>query len=244
MEYEFEEKLMEGLIKSRPNRFVMIVERNGTSHRAHCPSTGRIGDIDFIDIPCLLSKSNDDNRSTEYTVEAISLDAVKKRKKTWIGINQSKINRYIEFFIKNDCFSEIIKNGDGVKREVKLGNSRIDFRVGKTYIEVKMPLIDLPSNRNTPRRTHSKFNSFDRLIKHFADLSHHIDAHSKAILLLCYMYDAKPFVPPPLTRDNREILRAARRSYRRGVEHWQVNLRITEKGVGLRKYFKLDLFQN
>ncbi|NQU99029.1 DNA/RNA nuclease SfsA [Candidatus Woesearchaeota archaeon] len=241
MDYEFEEKLTEGLIKSRPNRFIIMVEINGKIHKSHCPSTGRIGDVDFKDIPCLVSKANTPNRSTDFTVEAISLDSLNKANRTWIGINQTKINRYIEFFIKNNFFSNLVKKESDVRRESKLGASRIDFKVGNDYLEVKMPLIMLPTS-NVPRRTHSKFDSFDRLIKHFNDLADSIDENSRAIILLCYMYDAKPFVRPALDKDNRKIIHAANRSQQKGVENWQANLKINEKGVSLEKYFKLNLF--
>lgn len=236
MQYEFKEKLIEGLIKSRPNRFIMFVEVEGKLHRCHCPSTGRIGSVDFVDIPCLVSKATTPNRSTDFMVEAISLDS----RKSWIGINQTRVNRYIEFFLRNNLFPEMINSAD-VKRESRLGNSRIDFKVGNDYLEVKMPLITLPTN-NAPKQKHSKFDSFDRLIKHFNDLAHSINKDSRAIILLCYVYDAKPFVRPKLDNSNSRILKAAKRSQRKGVENWQVNLKIDDEGVSLRKYFRLSLF--
>ena len=242
MIYKFEEKLIEGIIKSRPNRFIMLVDISNSIFKCHCPSTGRIGNIDFKNIPCLVSKANNMDRSTSYTVEAISLDPLEKRHKKWIGINQNKVNAYIEFFIKNNYLSGIAKNGNKVKRERKLGSSRIDFKVEDTFIEVKMPLIHLPYDKSIPETRHSKFNSFDRMIKHFTDLSYSITKDSRAILLLCYMYDAKPFRPPPLTKDNIKIHEAAKKSEIKGVENWQVNLKIDKEGVELIKYFRLNLF--
>ncbi|MDD3421028.1 MAG: DNA/RNA nuclease SfsA [Methanocellales archaeon] len=244
MTYKFKEKLIEGIIKSRPNRFVMLVDINNSIFKCHCPSTGRIGNIDFKDVPCLVSKANIMNRATSYTVEAVSLDPFKKKHKKWIGINQTKVNAYIEFFIKNNCFPRIVKNGVNVKRERKLGNSRIDFKVEDTFIEVKMPLIQLPSDKSIPEREYSKFNSFDRMIKHFKELSDSINKNSRAILLLCYMYDAEPFRPPPLTKDNIKIHEVAKKSVIKGVENWQVNLKIDKEEVKLIKYFRLNLFPN
>lgn len=244
MTYKFEEKLIEGIIKSRPNRFIMLVDINKSISKCHCPSTGRIGNIDFKEIPCLVSKADNMSRVTSYTVEAISTDTLEKKNKKWIGINQNKVNAYIEFFIKNNYLSEIVKNGSKVKRERKLGNSRIDFKVGDVFIEVKMPLIHLPSDKSIPETRHSKFNSFDRMIKHFTDLSGSINKNSRAILLLCYMYDAEPFRSPPLTKDNIKIYEAAKKSEIKGVENWQVNLKIDKEEVELIKYFRLNLFPN
>ncbi len=96
--YKFKDNLTEGIITSRPNRFIMLVNFNGKIEEAHCPSTGKIGNIEFNNIPCLVSKSNNKNRRTKYTVEAISLDNPNKKEKSWIGINQNRINEYVKFF--------------------------------------------------------------------------------------------------------------------------------------------------
>jgi sugar fermentation stimulation protein A len=101
MKYIFAKPLVEGLIKSRPNRFIMVVDIKGIQVRCHCPSTGRIGGLEFRNIPCLLSESDGNSRKTRFTVEAFSLDPKSKRSKSWIGINQGRVNAFIEFFMKN-----------------------------------------------------------------------------------------------------------------------------------------------
>ena len=133
-------------------------------------------------------------------------------------------------------------HGKEVRAEVKLGDSRIDFLVGKDYVEVKTLLIDLPVSKARKYKTHSKFDSFERLIKHFRDLGDSIGKESRAIILLCYMFDAEPFRPPEQDSSNSRIMRAARGAENKGVENWQINLKIDKKGVELLDYFKLDLF--
>ncbi len=146
MKYLFEEPLIEGLIKSRPNRFIMYVMVNGKLEKCHCPSTGRIGSIKFEDIPCLLSRSKNPERTTKYTVEAFSLDEPGKKGKSWIGINQTKANEYVEFFIKAGLVKNMLGKVSEVKREVRLGRSRIDFLInGRDYLEVKTPLMIIPT---------------------------------------------------------------------------------------------------
>jgi sugar fermentation stimulation protein A len=98
LEYKFGEELILGLIKSRPNRFIMNVEVENELVKCHCPTTGRIWNIIFEDIPCLLSKSSNPMRKTPYTVEAISVNEIDEPNKNWIGINQNAINKYVEFF--------------------------------------------------------------------------------------------------------------------------------------------------
>ncbi len=238
--YKFDKILSEGIIISRPNRFIMLVDLAGVIVECHCPNTGRIGNIKFQNIPCLLSASDDKKRRTKYTVEAISLNNVNKKLKSWIGINQTRINRYIEFFLDNKQFSGLVGPFNKIKREIKLKKSRIDFLVGNTYLEVKMPLISLPGSVNNERQ--SKFNSFDRLIKHFRDLSQDIDKNHRAVVLLCYLYQAQPFRPPETDNTNKKIKKTVARAVVRGVEIWQANFKINEEEVSLTKYFRLDIF--
>ena len=144
MHYRFDEPLIEGIIKSRPNRFLMEVEVGGKLLLCHCPVTGRIGDVSFSDIPCLLSLEEIASRRTNLTVEAISLDKASKKKKNWIAINQKTINNHINFFIKNN-FLPKMKLGKVVRREVILNSSRIDFCVDEAYMEIKMSLLEIES---------------------------------------------------------------------------------------------------
>ena len=122
-----------------------------------------------------------------------------------------------------------------VRREVKLGDSRIDFLVNKTFLEVKMPLIWLSGSKDNG--ISSQANSFERLIRHFKELSN----SSRAIVLLCFLYNAPRFTPPKTEKSNYKIKEAVNRATRNGVETWQANCEITKKGVTLRKYFKLDI---
>jgi sugar fermentation stimulation protein A len=241
-EYKFNDKLIEGIIKSRSNRFIMMVKLNNSVIKCHCPSTGRIGDIIFENVSCLLSKSQNKNRKTNYTVETISFDSINKKNEKWIGINQTKVNTYIEFFIKTNQLSRIVSNAKNVEREKTFGNSRIDFIVDKTLIEVKTPLISLPSKNNIKKSKHGKFNSFERLIKHFNELATNLNDKSRAIVILCYLYNAKPFKPPAPDKDNIKIQKAIEAATKKGVENWQVNLKIDKYGVSLIQYFKLKIF--
>jgi sugar fermentation stimulation protein A len=172
-------------------------------------------------------------RKTAHTVEAISTSA---RDDSWIGINQTAANRYLEHFLRNGALSEMAK-GD-VRREVKLGRSRIDFLVGDTYVEVKTPLMTLPAGEAIPRVKRSRFDSFDRLARHMGELRRSLSGGRRAIIVLNYLYDAKPFVTPPRDKTNSKIIRAARLAEKAGVERWQVNLKIDREGVSLIRYFR------
>jgi len=61
-DFKFDELLVEGIIVKRKGQFTMICEINGESTSCHCPTTGRIGNLDVSGLPCLLSKSSDIKR--------------------------------------------------------------------------------------------------------------------------------------------------------------------------------------
>jgi sugar fermentation stimulation protein A len=231
--YRFQPPLKRGTIVSRPNRFIMLVRAEGKTLRCHCPTTGRLGDLKLSGLPCLYSTSTNKERKTGYTVEAISISTGRD---SWVGINQTAANRYFEFFLRNGKLSRLARGR--VQREVKLSKSRIDFLVGNAYIEVKTPLITLPASPGIVRITRSRFDSFDRLIRHMDELRASLARGMEAKIVLCYLYDAKPFKPPRADNTNSRILEAAHAAEEAGVERWQVNLRVTKDGVSLAKYFR------
>ncbi len=244
--YLFDTVLTEGLILKRPNRFLMDVLINNELVRCHCPSTGRIGGITFDKIPCLLSKCNNSKRKTDYTVEAISLNKPEDKKKYWIGINQVKANRYIEYFLKTNQLIKIVKCDKNTKilREKFIGNSKLDFLVNNSYIEVKTPLVQLQlkkhyfTNKNIKISDFKNFNSTDRFLKHIEELSNSLKIHEKAYLITLFMFDAKKFNPPRSERYE-YIFNAVSQAKNSGVEIWQVNLSIDEYGVELKSYVLL-----
>jgi sugar fermentation stimulation protein A len=231
--YRFHKPLRRGEIVSRPNRFIMLVQAGNKTLRCHCPTTGRLGDLRLSGLPCLYSTSDSKARKTGYTVEAISTSS---KVDSWVGINQTAANRYFEFFLKNGALNRLASGN--VQREVRLGKSRIDFLVGNSYIEVKTPLITLPAGPGVARVRRSRFDSFDRLIRHMGELKKSLAQGKTAKIVLCYLYDAKPFRPPAPNNTNSRILDAARAAEKAGVERWQVNMKVTRVGVSLIRYFR------
>lgn len=236
----FETPLIEGVICKRRNRFIMEVEINGVLYDCHCPTTGRIGNIVFSNIPCLLSKSKDTTRKTLYTVEAISLDLRSENNKSWIGINQNAANRYVEHFLRTGQFSAMVKNGDAVKREQHLGNSKLDFLVGNTYIEVKTPLqnLQVEIKDHIATKKISEFNSFERFIKHVNELAGSLEQNERAILLNCFIYENPGYKVPNRNKHSNYIKDEVQSCIKRGIEIWQVNFKITPTEVNLVNYFE------
>ena len=235
----FKEKLSEGIIKSKNSQFVMMAELNGKIFRSHCPTTGRIGNIEVNGRPCLLSRSENTKRKTEYTVEAISLNNFEDKNKNWIGINQNSINKYVEYYLINNCFNDMIETSNcKIMREQVVGSSKLDFLIGNTYIEIKMPLqflqIDIPDYVKIKKI--SQFDSTDRFIKHMNELGKSLKNNERAILLTCFMYDNPGFRVIKHSKNYDKVSKIVKKNVSLGVELWQANFEINEKYVVLKNY--------
>lgn len=238
--FVFEKPLIEGIILKRRNRFIMEVDIDDTVYDCHCPTTGRIGSIVFRNIPCLLSQSNDIKRKTLYTVEAISLDLPSETNKNWIGINQNAANRYVEHFLRTGQLSAMVENGNTVKREQQLGNSKLDFLVSNTYIEVKTPLLNLQVEIKDHIVTTkvSEFNSFERFVKHISELAGSLKQNQKAILLNCFIYENPGYKVPTKHKHSDYVKNAVQSCIKQGIEIWQGNFKITPTEVNLVNLFE------
>lgn len=236
----FPEPLTEGVIVRRNSRFTMTVDVEGEETVCHCPTTGRIGNIVMDGRPCLLSHSHDPRRKTPHTVEAVSLARPEDPSKDWIGINQNAANRYVEHFLTDGSLDDVTGGGP-VRREVLLGDSKLDFLVGDTYVEVKTPLqylqVDIPDYIGTRKVT--SFSATDRFVRHIAALADSLGAHESAALVNCFMYDNPGFRVIERSTNYEEVSAAVASCRERGVSMWQVNLRITPEGVDMTAHFPL-----
>jgi sugar fermentation stimulation protein A len=242
MSITFNPPYIEGVIQSRKSQFTIIVAVEGDILSCHCPTTGRVGNLDLNGRPCLLSKAADPNRKTLYTVEAVSLNRPEDLQKTWIGINQNAANRYVEHYLVNGAFSEMVGTDNTVHREQFLGVSKLDFLVGSTYLEVKTPLqhlqVDYPDYVKTKKTT--PFSTTDRFVKHITELANSLENHQRAILLICFIYDNPGFQVIERSTNYGQIKNAVEVCVEKGIEFWQSNFFITESGVTLSKYFQLS----
>lgn len=234
--------LKEGLILSRPNRFLMNVMIDNKEYICHCPSTGRIGNIEFSKIPCLVSESSNIKRKTKHTVEAISLDPLNTRNKSWIGINQSKINTYVNYFLNKNILHLMVKDINQISREYIYHNSRFDFKINDNiFLEVKMPLqtlqVDYGSHLSLKKQT--SFSSVDRLIKHLNDLSLLSLEGNRIIMLVCFLYQNPGFNVQNQSKKYIDIQSSVSNAIRSGLEIWQLNLKMTSTSIIFDNLFEI-----
>ena len=137
--YLFEKPLIKGVMLKRKSQFTALVSVYGEEMIAHIPTTNRIGDVENKDLPCLLSYHDDPKRKLKYDIEAVLLSD----DENWVGINQILSNKLVEHFFQQHELDEIVSDYDRIQREVKLGISKLDFKIGDTYLEVKTPLTTI-----------------------------------------------------------------------------------------------------
>ena len=246
--YKFTPNLIEGVIVKRIYNYIMIVKYKNENLRCHCPTTCSIGNFVLNGLHCLLSISKDSKRKTKYTVEAISIDDPNKKNKKWIGINQTKINAYFEFFLKQGRFIEIFHKINKIGREKFFGKSKLDFKVDDTYLELKTPLQIL--YMNIPKKIKikkTKFSYGNRYLKHLKELKNYLKLKKRAVLIFCYMYDAD--LNMALTEENKnkyyknveKIVDECREVEKYGLETWAISFKMNEKEIDVEKVKKVHL---
>lgn len=244
-DFTFPEPLIEGIIVVRRNRFVIDVKLDEEVHVCHCPCTGKIGNFDLRGRPCLLSRGTGTKRKTQYTMEAVSLDEPEVEHKSWIGVNQNAMNRYVEHYLVQGGFGDMVRDGGEVQREVSLGNSKIDFRVGNVFIEVKSPIwrieLEIPDHIQTYEQ--GTFNSYERLLKHLNSLVSELEPYQRAIMLVCLGYDTDSDGWKSKVTKHRSKNRKVQRMFEKCdfLELWQANFRLTKQGVRLLRYFPVEV---
>lgn len=133
--------------------------------------------------------------------------------------------------------------GNEVQREKFLGDSKLDFLVGNTYLEVKTPLqhlqVDIPAWVKTKKVT--PFSSTGRMQRHISELAASLQEHERAILLVVFVYDNPGFQIIERSTNYDEVKATVEASVSRGVETWQANFEITPTGVDLKKYYPIHI---
>ena len=125
-------KVVEGIFRDRPNRFIAYVEVNGVTEVCHVKNTGRCKELLVPGVKVYLEESDNPDRKTKY-----DLISVYKGEKLF-NIDSSAPNKVFGEWVKN---SDYFKNITLVKPEKKYGNSRFDFYIEadgrKIFAEVK-----------------------------------------------------------------------------------------------------------
>jgi len=126
-----------------------------------------------------------------------------------------------------------------IKREVKLGKSKLDFLVGNNYLEVKTPLqtLQIEYDTNIKRKKITPFSSTDRFLKHINDLTKSLQNNEKAILLNTFQYDNPGYQILNPSTNYGQVSKNVTKCIEKGLEIWQINMKIDKEGIELIKYW-------
>ncbi len=120
---------IQGIFKSRPNRFIAWVEVDGKIEKVHVKNTGRCKELLLPDVRVVLEVADNPNRTTKY-----DLIAVYKETLGWVNIDSQAPNKVVGEWLQKQGYTY-------VKPEYKYGDSRIDFYMEredeKYLLEVK-----------------------------------------------------------------------------------------------------------
>jgi sugar fermentation stimulation protein A len=117
--------LMQGIFISRPNRFVGEIKYKGQIETAHIHDPGRLKELLINGSEVLFTHSKG---KLKYYIKAV------KAEKEWVLIDTSLHSNIAEMVF---AILPEFSNLKEIRREVRIGNSRIDFLLDDIPLEVK-----------------------------------------------------------------------------------------------------------
>ena len=114
------EKLVQGVFKKRSNRFLAIINIDGSETPCFLPNPGRMHELLIPGTKMILKEINDVKRKTQYDILAVF------HKDITVSIDSRIPNKLILEALKNDEIEEF-SGYTHIKPEFSYGNSRFDF---------------------------------------------------------------------------------------------------------------------
>lgn len=130
------QKIVTGVFRSRPNRFVAMCEVEGQTYRCHVKNTGRCRELLIPGVQVYLQDRRGEGGSTDF-----SLIAVKKGDQI-VNIDSQAPNAVVkEALLSGSLVLPGYEDPDFVRGEYTFGDSRLDFYIEKDgrkgLVEVK-----------------------------------------------------------------------------------------------------------
>ena len=200
--------IVQGKFKSRPNRFIAMVEIDGRIEKVHVKNTGRCKELLVPDAKVYLERSDNPERKTAYDLVAVMKGS------RLINMDSQLPNVAAYEWLSSGKF---VENIELVKREVTFGNSRFDLYFEyrnskgehkKAFMEVKgVTLEDNGIVRFPDAPT-------ERGIKHIRELGECLKQGYEAFLLfVIQMKDVRFFEPDvKIHADFAEALKEAKKN--------------------------------
>jgi sugar fermentation stimulation protein A len=204
-------ELEEGRFLARPNRFVALAELGGEEFRVHVADTGRLEEILTPGRPLLLLR-NRPGMKTAYTLVAAKME------EGWVLVNTRLHVPIAEAAIRRGVLGFLPRQ---LKREVRYGESRFDYRADDAWVELKGCSLVVDGTCLFPNAPTT------RGVRHLRELIRAHEEGFSAYLLLMAVRPCRCFMPHP-ERDPafREVFYEA---LEKGVEYRGFFVGIDEK---------------
>ena len=223
--------LVAGRFVRRDNRFRVIVEIAGERVAAHLPNSGRLTELLTPNRLCWLTGFDTPRRKTRFDLTLMEYAG------TLVSVDARLPNAlFAEAWATGQL--EPFRGYDCVDREVRLGESRLDFRLsgpdGVCWVEVKsVTLVEEGVARFPDAPT-------ARGVRHLGELASAVSKGDRAaVVFVIQRTDARCFVP----RDQADVAFgvALRESARAGVEVHAWMCQVSQRMVTMNRQIPVEL---
>lgn len=189
----FEGEIAQGSFLERPNRFIIWLEIDGARVKAHCPTSGRIGELTVPGTPMLARKRPDarPEQATEWSVIA------GQHRGTWVVIDTQMVNRLAAEGSEAGRLDAVFGPVQSVEREPASQEGRFDLQLGTpkgpVMVEAKsVTLLDEDDGR-TGRFPDAPTERGRRHVEELTELAH--QGQAAAVLFVAMREDVEQIAP-------------------------------------------------
>ncbi len=224
------ENIVTGQFKSRPNRFIAMVEIDGKIEKCHVKNTGRCRELLLPDAEIYLEKSGNPQRKTAYDLIGV------KKGELLINMDSQAPNKAVKEWLEEEAY---FKHVTFIKPECKYGNSRIDFYLEteegrKIFIEVKGVTLEEEGIARFPDAP------TERGIKHIQELQQAVaEGYEAYILFVIQMKEIRQFEPND--RTHQAFGDALREAQKHGVSILAYDCVVTRDSMRLDNPVKVQI---
>ena len=207
---------MRGIFRSRPNRFIALVDIGGQETVCHVKNTGRCRELLVPGCTVILEQAQTPGRKTAYDVIAVY------KGDRLINMDSQAPNAVAAEYLTARF------PGAALSREVPYEDSRLDFLLEeqgrRLYVEVKGCTLEQDDVGYFPDAP------TERGVKHLHCLTRAAEAgHRAAVLFVVQMAGITAVRPNDSTHP--AFGQALRQAASRGVELWAIGCRVTENSL-------------
>ncbi len=193
MPVSFQGEIVEGTFLERPNRFIIWLELDGRRVKAHCPTSGRIGELTVPGTPMLARKRPDarPDQATEWSVIAGEHNG------TWVVIDTQMVNRLAADGFEAGRLDAAFGPVESLEREPASQEGRFDFRLttskGPVMVEAKSVTLLDEGDLATGRFPDAPTSRGRRHVEELTDLA--TRGHGAGVLFVAMRDDVEQIAP-------------------------------------------------